>query len=73
MSNSTASVQVRLVDGDATWSTDDKIVIEAKADAAIAEFDEFFQNELKNDPLTRSEKAIIKTFLHYHLVHKPNA
>ena len=42
-------------------------------DKALVEFDEHFQQELKNDPLTKGEKAIIKTFLLYHLVHKVDA
>lgn len=29
----------------------------------VAAFDQFFQNELQNDPLVRSELAILKTYL----------
>ena len=44
--------------------------LEQRVDEEIAEFDEYFQKELGNDPLVKGESAIIKTFLHYHLVHK---
>lgn len=61
-------------------ANDDENLIEDGArlseavDSDIAEFEQYFQRELKNDePLTRGEKAIIKTFLHYHLVHKKKA
>lgn len=39
---------------------------EAAVDADIRRFDEWFQG-LNNDPLIRSEVAIIKTYLHYKL------
>ncbi len=58
-------------------SSDDENLVEdgerlsRAVDSDIAEFEGYFQKELKNDePLTRGEKAIIKTFLHYHLVTK---
>ncbi len=60
-------------------ASDDENLIEdgerlSKAvDEDIAEFDEYFQRELQNDPMTKGEKAIIKTYLHYHLVHKRKA
>jgi len=37
--------------------------LEAAVDADIAKFDSAFQTELKNDPLVRSEIAILKTYL----------
>lgn len=53
---------------------EDGVRLSEAVDADIAEFEQYFQRELKNDePLTRGEKAIIKTFLHYHLVHKTKA
>jgi hypothetical protein len=39
--------------------------LEHAIDADIAAFDEYFQRELKNDPLVRPERAILKTYLHY--------
>lgn len=47
--------------------------LELSVDAAIAAFDDHFQTlgENGNAPLVRGERAIIKTFLHYHLVHLP--
>ena len=50
-----------------------RLAIEQLVDGEIVKFDEFFQAELKNDPLTRGEKAIIKTFLNYHLIHRVEA
>ena len=41
----------------------ERAVVEAAVDAEIATFDQFFQNELQNDPLIRSELAILKTYL----------
>jgi hypothetical protein len=64
-------VETRL-DNNAT-DENPRLAIEQLVDSEIATFEEFFQNELKNDPLTRGEKAIIKTFLHYHLVYKVEA
>jgi len=46
--------------------TDQKAAIEAEVDADIAAFDAWFQS-LPNDPLVRSEKAAIKTYLFYKL------
>lgn len=40
--------------------------IERLVDEEIAEFDQFFR-ELGNDPIVRSERAIIKTYLAYKL------
>lgn len=48
----------------------DAAELEQTVDAAIAAFDEYFQRDLGNDPLVKGEKAIIKTFLHFHLVPK---
>lgn len=49
------------------FHTTEGAFISAVADNEIAKFDEFFQRELGNDPLTRGEKATIKTYLHFHL------
>ncbi len=49
---------------------EDNARMESAVDADIKEFDEYFQKCLGNDPLTRGETAIIKTFLYYHLVYK---
>lgn len=39
-------------------------LLEAAVDADIVAFGEYFQRELKNDePLSKSERAIIKTYL----------
>lgn len=40
--------------------------VERLVDEEIAEFDHFFQ-EIGNDPVVRSERAIIKTYLAYKL------
>ena len=37
--------------------------VEAAIDEEIAAFDQFFQTELKNEPLIRSEIAVLKTYL----------
>lgn len=37
-------------------------------DADIAKFDQHFQDNLQNAPLLPAEKAIIKTYLAYHLL-----
>ena len=44
--------------------------ISAVVDKSLEEFDQHFQVELNNDPLTKGEKAVIKTFLLYQLVFK---
>lgn len=36
---------------------------EQACDVEIEAFQEFFQRELSNDPLVRSERAILKTYL----------
>lgn len=41
----------------------DHKALETAVDSDIAEFNEWFQAEGKNDPLTPAEKAIIKTYL----------
>lgn len=42
----------------------DSVELEAAVDADITAFDEYFQRELKNDePLSKSERAIVKTYL----------
>lgn len=43
--------------------------VERLVDASIDEFNEYFQTDLKNEPLVRAERAIIKTYL-YFLLHK---
>ena len=46
----------------------DPSVLEAAVDADIVAFGEYFQRELKNDePLSKSERAIIKTYLWFKL------
>jgi hypothetical protein len=40
---------------------------EIAVDADIEAFNVYFQQELGNDPLVRSERAIIKTFFAYHI------
>jgi hypothetical protein len=37
--------------------------LEAVVDADIADFEEYFCEELKNDSLAKSERSIIKTYL----------
>ncbi len=37
----------------------------------IEEFNQHFQGDLKLEPLARSERALLKTFLQYHLIYKP--
>lgn len=37
--------------------------LEEAVDKDIADFDMYFQNTLKNEPLTKSERAAIKTYL----------
>ena len=39
--------------------------LEAAVDEDIAEFDRYFQQALKNEPLVFSERAILKTYLHW--------
>lgn len=64
-------VDVHLVDEDArTFSTTEGAFMEAIVDADVAAYDNYFQKELKNEPLTKGEKATIKTYLYYQLVHK---
>jgi hypothetical protein len=41
----------------------DAAELEAAVDADIAKFDEYFQRELKNEPLIKSEYAMLKTYL----------
>lgn len=43
--------------------------LEAQVDKLIADFDDWFQKETGNEPMVRSERAIIKTMLWW-LVHK---
>lgn len=62
-----AEVVVYVTSGDEVTEqtvTDSKKLEEA-VDADIVAFDEYFQKELKNEPLVRSERAIIKTYLHW--------
>lgn len=39
--------------------------LEQAVDEDIAEFDRYFQGALQNEPLVFSERAIIKTYLHW--------
>jgi len=39
--------------------------LEATVDEDIAEFDTYFQKALRNEPLVFSERAILKTYLHW--------
>lgn len=39
--------------------------LEAAVDEDITRFDEYFQRELGNDPLVKSERAVLKTYLWY--------
>lgn len=39
--------------------------LEAAVDADIAKFDEYFQRELQNAPLIKSEVAVLKTYLYW--------
>lgn len=66
-------VYMKSIDDQRSFSTTEGALISAVADNDIAKFDEFFQRELGNDPLTKGEKAIIKTYLHFHLGPKPKA
>ncbi len=45
--------------------------LDAPIDSVIEEFNQHFQGDLKLEPLARSEKALLKTFLQYHLIYKP--
>ena len=46
------------------FSTTEGAFMSAVADADIGAFDEYFQRVLKNDePLSKSEKAILKTYI----------
>lgn len=38
---------------------------EAIIDEDIDKFDQWFQQKLDNEPLVRSERAIIKTYIHW--------
>jgi len=51
-------------DAHRSFTTTEGDFIAAVVDADIAAFGEYFQRELKNDePLSKSEKAILKTYL----------
>ncbi len=63
-------VSLELGDRDDENLRDDKARLEQSVDMDIGEFDEYFQKVLGNDPMVKGERAIIKTFLYYHLVHK---
>jgi hypothetical protein len=55
-------VLVEVADGPHTLGADGAALEEA-VDADIAKFNEYFQRELKNDPLIKSEIAMLKTYL----------
>lgn len=63
-------VSLELGDRDDENLRDDKERLEGAVDTDIAAFDDYFQKMLGNEPMVKGERAIIKTFLHYHLVHK---
>lgn len=63
-------VSLALGDGDDENLIEDGARLEAAVDADVAEYDIYFQRDLGNDPLTKGEKATIKTYLYYQLVHK---
>jgi len=44
---------------------DSRDAIEAQVDEDIEGFERYFVNVLKNHPLVGTERAIIKTYLHY--------
>ena len=44
--------------------------LEELVNADISAFDGYFVRELKNDPLTRAERAAIKTYLAWALLYK---
>ena len=48
----------------ATYPSEAHKTLEATVDADIRKFEEYFKG-LGNDPLVRSEVAILKTYLHY--------
>ena len=57
-----------MVVGESVFVDTDREVVDAKElepaiDADIARFNECFQQELGNEPLVRSELAILKTYL----------
>jgi hypothetical protein len=49
-----------------TATLEDRVATEKEVDEEIAKFDQWFQST-GNDPLIRSEAAIIKTFLYFKL------
>lgn len=50
----------------ATAPSGQELLAEVAAD--LEEFERFFQEKLVNGPLTPSEKAIIRTYLHWAIV-----
>ncbi len=54
-----------------TEATDDRKAVEVAVDEDIARFDTWFQDlggtNAQNDPLTKSERSIIKSFLYWKL------
>ncbi len=49
-----------------TTNLTDRQEIEKEVDEAVARFDQWFRDR-GNDPIIRSEKAIIKTFMYFML------
>lgn len=45
--------------------------VEELVDADIVGFDRYFQGELKNEPLSPAERAIIKTYLYFKTMAQP--
>ena len=55
----------RVDDKGGTMSDQSKEQLATQVDETIRKFDEWFQKEHKQEPLTRSEKAILRTYLIY--------
>lgn len=50
-----------------TGNVSDNKQIECIVDDDIKDFDSFFQEHLKNDPMNKAERAIIKTYVGWKL------
>jgi hypothetical protein len=51
-------------------TTDDKENLSVEIHEELQSFDFFFQEKLKNTPLTHPERAILKTYLQYAILEK---
>lgn len=60
-----AEVVVSVVEGDEATEQviEEPKALEAAVDVDLAAFDQYFQKVLLNDPLSPSEKAVLKTYL----------